>query len=125
MLPAPEGVQDTASQFLELAHRFATGRDPLKVGSEVALWLARPNGVELLTYDIVAEETLATAKLGPLQTFRLKPRPLANQRGNIVVELWFAPSLQYLPVRVLVTQGDGIFVDLLVETIEQASAAAP
>ena len=62
--------------------------------------------MELLTYDIVAEEMLDTPKLGPLQTFRLKPRPLANQRGNIVVELWFAPSLQYLPVRVLVTQGE-------------------
>lgn len=120
-LPAPEGVQDTASQFMELAHRFSTGRDPLKVGSEVALWLARPNGVELRTFDIVTEEMLDTPKLGPLKTFRLKPRPLANQRGNIVVELWFAPSLQYLPVRVLVTQGDGNFVDLMVETVEQTT----
>jgi len=47
-----------------------------------------------------------------------KPRPLANPRGNITAEMWFAPSLQYLPVRIRVATGDA-HVDLFVEKIEQ------
>jgi hypothetical protein len=117
--PKPEGVQDTASQFVELSHRFATGREVLKVGGEVSLWLARPNGVDLWTYDVVAEDTLQTPKLGAVQAFHLKPRPLANPRGPVMAEIWFAPSLQYLPVRILITQGDSTYVELIVEKIEQ------
>ena len=37
----PLGLQDTASQFVELARRFSTGRQALVVGAEVQLWLAR------------------------------------------------------------------------------------
>ena len=42
-----------------------------------------------------------------------------------MAELWFAPSLQYLPVRILITQGDNTFVDLIVEKIEQAPPIKP
>ena len=33
--------------------------------------------------------------------------------------MWFAPALQYLPVRIRVNMGTEAHVDLLVETIEQ------
>lgn len=114
----PPGVQDTASQFVELSHRFATGREALEVGRAVSFWMARPGQVDLWTYDIVARETLRT-KLGDIEAFHLKPRPIANPRGNITAEMWFAPSLQYLPVRIRVTMGDEAAIDLLVEGIEQ------
>jgi hypothetical protein len=115
----PEGVQDTASQFVELAHRFATGREKLEVGGTVSFWMARPSAVDLWTYDIVARETLQTQNFGPVEAFHLKPRPIANPRGNVHAEMWFAPSLQYLPVRIKVNMGEQAFVDLLVEKIEQ------
>lgn len=117
--PRPDGVQDTASQFVELSHRFATGREVLEVGRTVDVWLARPGGVELWTYDIAAREMLQTPHLGPVEAFHLKPRPLANPRGNVTAEMWFAPSLQYLPVRIRVNMGDTAHADLLVERIEQ------
>ena len=115
----PEGVQDSASQLVELAHQFASGRAQLEVGRPVSVWLARPGGVDLWTYDVVEQVTLATPRLGPVEAFHLKPRPLANPRGSIVAELWFAPRLQYLPVRIRISLGGDTFVDLLVETIEQ------
>ena len=118
VVPRPEGVQDTASQFVELSHRFASGRERLEVGRSVEVWLARPGHLALWTYDIVARETLETPALGPVEAFHLKPRPLANPRGNITAEMWFAPSLQYLPVRIKVNM-DPAYVDLLVESIEQ------
>ena len=44
---------------------------------------------------------------------------LARPRGPIQAEIWFAPTLQYLPVRIRITQGADSYMDLLVETIEQ------
>ena len=118
-VPRPQGVQDTASQFVELGHRFATGQDTLEVGRSVSLWLARPGGVDLWTYDIVGQETLQSPGLGGIEAFHLKPRQIANPRGNITAEIWFAPSLQYLPVRIRVAMGDATYVDLMVDKIEQ------
>ena len=124
-VPLPLLAQDTASQFVELGHRFSTGREVLQVGREVAIWLARPGGVDLWTYDVVGEETLRAGSLGNIAAFRLKPRPLANPRGNVTAEIWFAPSLQFLPVRVRITMGlehgNETFVDLMVDRIEQAA----
>jgi hypothetical protein len=119
ILPRPPGVQDTASQFVELSQRFATGREALEVGRAISFWMARPGAVDLWTYDVVKRETLTTGKLGEVEAFHLKPRPLANPRGNITAEMWFAPSLQYLPVRIRVNMGTEAHIDLLVETIEQ------
>lgn len=121
-LPQPPGVQDTASQFVELSHRFASGRETLEVGSQVSIWLARPFGVDLWTYDVLKLETLQTPEMGPVQAFHLRPRPIARPRGVIAAELWFAPSLQYLPVRVRIALGADNFVDLMVERIEQGAA---
>ena len=118
-VPRPTGVQDTASQFVELSHRFATGQETLEVGRSVALWLVRPGGVDLWTYDVVELETLQGGALGPIAAYHLRPRPIANPRGNITAEIWFAPSLQYLPVRIRVDMGSETFVDLMVEKIEQ------
>ena len=117
----PHALQDTASQFVELSHRFVSGREKLAVGSEVRFWLARPQGTSLWTYDVVAEETLQTPELGPVQAFHLRPRPIANPAGEITAEIWFAPSLQYLPVRVRIALGGDNFVDLIVDRIEQGA----
>lgn len=116
----PITVQDTASQFVELSHRFSTGVDTLKAGAEVRVWLARPGGLDFWTYDVLAPEILQTPTMGPIEAFQLKPRPLANPRGPIIAEMWFAPSLQYLPVRVRIALGGDNFVDLMVERIEQS-----
>lgn len=120
-LPRPEGVQDSASQFVALSHRFASAATPMAVGQSVQFWLARPGGADIWTYDVVEMETLATPRLGAIQAFHLKPRPLANPRGPITAEMWFAPTLQYLPVRIKVTLSEEAWVDLMVDKIEQSA----
>jgi hypothetical protein len=117
--PRPAGVQDTASQFVELGHRFAIGAVPLRVGTPVEVWLARPGGVDLWTYDVVGVESLQLAALGTVQAYHLKPRLIRGARGNITAEFWYAPALQYLPVRVRINMGDRDHLDLSVEEIEQ------
>mgnify|MGYP000863113750 FL=1 len=118
-LPRPAGVQDTASQFVALSHRFASGQQPLAVGEAVRFWMARPGAVDEWTYDVVERVPLQTPTLGVIDAFHLKPRPIANPRGNITAEMWFAPALQYLPVRIRINQGSEIHLDLLVDRIEQ------
>jgi hypothetical protein len=75
--------------------------------------------VDYWTYDIVERVVLQTPQLGAVEAFHLKPRPIANPRGNVTAEMWFAPSLQFLPVRIKVNMGEQNHVDLLVEKIEQ------
>ncbi|HYF17229.1 MAG TPA: DUF3108 domain-containing protein [Ramlibacter sp.] len=117
-IPRPAGVQDTASQFVELTHRFATGREVLEVGRAVTFWMARPGAIDLWTYDVAAREVLDT-RMGPIDAFHLRPRPIANPRGNITAEMWFAPALRHMPVKIRVRMGEEDFIDLLVEGIDQ------
>lgn len=115
----PADVQDTASQFVELGHRFATGRQTLALGQAITLSLARPGGVDAWTYDVVAQDLLQIPRLGEVPAWRLRPRALPQRRDNLSAEIWFAPSLQYLPVRIRLALGDEAEIDLKVETIEQ------
>jgi hypothetical protein len=85
----------------------------------VDVWLARPGGVDLWTYDVVGIEPLALDKLGTVAAYHLKPRTIANARGNITAEIWYAPSLQYLPVRIRINTGEADYLDLAVQAIEQ------
>lgn len=119
----PDEAQDTASQFVELGHRFATGRAALEVGKSVQMWLARPNMVAEWTYDIVALDTVKSTHLGEVPAYHLKPRPLDKPTGPITAEMWFAPSLQYLPVRIRITMNADTWVDMQIEKIEQVEQA--
>jgi hypothetical protein len=115
----PASVQDTASQFVELGHRFAHGRAKLVEGAIVHVWLARPGGLDAWVYDVGPAETLYLPHIGPVQAHHLTPRPQASPRGSMVAEMWFAPALQYLPVRIKLTLDKDAHLDLKVRKIEQ------
>lgn len=117
-VPRPPGAQDTASHFVELSHRYSSGKEKLEVGGQTSVWIARPGGVDLWFYDIVSIDSLATPRLGTVPAYHLKPRPIADARGDIYAEIWIAPTLQYLPVRIKITQGSR-WVDITVDRIEQ------
>jgi hypothetical protein len=85
----------------------------------VSFAMARPGGVDVWTYDIKEPEILDLGKLGKVQAFQLIPQPIMNARGSIVMEVWYAPNLQYLPVRIRINVNPTTFLDLVVETIEQ------
>ena len=108
------GVQDTASQFVQLTYVFSTRPDLLKVGDTVNIPLALPHKVDVWTYDVADEETLQTS-FGALPTLHLKPRRTAERRaGELSAEIWFAPQLRYLPVRIRIEQDAGTYLDLMI-----------
>jgi hypothetical protein len=88
----------------------------------VTLPLALPRRVENWLYDVVAEERLATP-VGEIPAFYLKPRREARRGNDLVVEIWFAPLLQYLPVRIRIRQDEDTFADLMLERLPQQSEA--
>lgn len=106
------GVQDTASQFVQLTWLFTTQPQLLKVGQALEFPLALPRRIDRWHYDVVAEETLYT-RVGELRTFHVKPRRESTRPGELTAELWFAPTLQYLPVRILIRHEGDTYVDLM------------
>ena len=107
------GLQDTASQFVQLTYVFSTRPELLRVGGTVDIPLALPHKVDVWTYDVVEEEVLGT-NFGPLPTIHLKPRRALPKLGELSAEIWFAPQLRYLPVRIRINQGPENFLDLLI-----------
>jgi Protein of unknown function (DUF3108) len=128
MREAPAGVQDSASQFVQLTWLFTTRPDLLRVGNRIELPLALPRRLYRLTYEVQGEERLHTP-LGELDTFYVKPRrDDARPRGELSVEVWIAPSLQYLPVRIRFQQDPDTFADLMLDAAPLQAApesAAP
>jgi hypothetical protein len=122
-LPRPSQLQDAASQFIQISRDFAQKHLPLQVGTAVPVTLARPGGVDEWVYDVVSLDTLNTG-LGEVQAYHLQPRPLAQARGPISVEMWYAPTLQHLPVRIRLTLNPETWLDLRLEGIEQSTAQA-
>ena len=107
------GVQDTASQFIQFTWMFGSQPERLRVGNSFEFPLALPRSMNRWTYDVAEEETLYTS-FGTLATFHLKPRRAVRRPGEWLVEMWFAPELRFLPVRIHIEQDAGTFVDLLI-----------
>jgi hypothetical protein len=114
-----EGAQDTASQFVQLVWLFRSQPQRLAVGQSVEFTLAFPRRVLRWTY-VVVERTSVPTPAGDVEAFHVKP-PRDATGGDWTTEMWFAPSLQYLPVRLLIRQDAQTYVDLAMEGLpEQA-----
>lgn len=114
-LEALPGVQDAASQFVQMTWLFTTRPELLRAGNTVTMPLALPRRMGRWVYDVLGQERLATP-IGELDTYHLKPRLGERRPGNeLSAEIWFAPSLQYLPVRIRIQQDAETFVDLVID----------
>jgi hypothetical protein len=79
----------------------------------MAFPLALPNRVDAWVYE-VAEQVVEQTPVGPLETLHVKPRRRA-EGGNLTAQMWYAPSLQMLPVRIRIEQDAETWVDLRLE----------
>ena len=128
--PRPAGVQDSASQFVQLSYLFSLKPELLAVGGSVSVPLALTRKIDTWTYDVVAAEPLFTP-FGEVASYHLKPRkagqavgPVASQASNdLTAEIWIAPSLQYLPARIRIRQDADTYIDMLIERKPQLAAA--
>ena len=107
------GVQDTASQFIQFTWMFGSQPERLRVGNTFEFPLALPRSMNVWVYDVAEEEVMHTA-IGPLNTFHLKPRRTVRRPGEWVVDMWFAPELRFLPVRLRIEQDANTYVELVI-----------
>lgn len=118
--PTMAGVQDEASLFVQLTWIFTTQPHLLTVGRTIDIPLALPRRVEVWQYDVLDEEVLRLP-FAEVPTVHVKPRRPARPGGDMTAEIWFAPQLQYLPVRILIRQDPETFVDLVLQRPPQQS----
>lgn len=107
------GIQDTASQFVQLTYLFQTHPELLRSGHQISIPLALPSNVSRWVYEVMRPEVIDTA-LGAVEAFQLKPKRAQVRHNDLKAEIWIAPSLQYLPVRIRIALDDNTFVDLLI-----------
>jgi hypothetical protein len=120
-VPRPSGVQDSASQFVQLTWLFTNQPELLQPGRTIEVPLALPRSVQPWVYEVLGVETLYTPA-GPVEAVHVKPQREAKPGGDLTAELWVAPSLQYLPVRMLIRQDAQTYMDLLIERLPQQAA---
>jgi hypothetical protein len=121
--PTVAGVQDTASQFVQLSWMFTLQPQLLRAGQTVEVPLALARRVDRWVYDVVGEEVL-DLPVGPIKAWYLKPRLQSKTNSDLSVETWFAPTLQYLPVRIRIRQDEASYIDLTLERLPQQVSAS-
>ena len=127
-LARPPGLQDSASQFVQMTWLFTTQPERLVPGHKVQMPLALPRHVEVWSYEVVGPVRLETP-VGPLETQHVRPQRPPREGasgggsggggGDLAAEFWVAPALQYLPVRILIRQDEETYVDLLLSRLPQ------
>lgn len=115
------GVQDAASQFVQLTYGFTLHPQRLARGTVIDVPLALPRSVSHWVYDVLDQETLYTP-FGAVDAVHLAPRRIAQPGGELTAEMWFAPSLAYLPVRIRIRQDEQTFIDLMIRRKPQLAA---
>jgi hypothetical protein len=106
------GVQDATSQFVQLSYLFTMQPDLLTRGRTIEMPLALPRNVDRWVYDVLDSETLYTP-FGHVDAVHLKPRRASRPGGDLTAEIWFAPTLAYLPARIRIQQDADTFIDLM------------
>ena len=116
-----EGRSETTAMSLPLQDRLSflynfafQQTSELKPGREIKITVTDGKGLARFQYSIAGTEVLKTAA-GDLETVHLvKQRENQDDKGT---ELWFASARDYLPVRILVIEKDGVRIDQVLTRI--------
>lgn len=110
------GAQDRVSVLFQLAAMLAGEPAKYPPATTITLPTVGPREAEVWLFTVEGEELLNLPN-GPVNTVKLSrnPRREFDQR----IEVWFAPTMGYLPVRFKITQANGDFVDQNLLRIEQ------
>ena len=110
---AGPGVQDRLSVFIQLGALLAADPGRFVPGTQLTLTTVSARAADRWTFTVEGPETLELPS-GPTPALKLQrlPRKDYDQKA----ELWVAPGLGYLPVRIRITQANGDFADLLLRS---------
>ncbi len=115
-VPLLKGAQDRLSVVMQISSLFAGDPTRFPLGTMLSFQTVSQREAEVWQFKVDNEETV-NLPYGDLPSIKLlrTPRRDFDQR----IELWLAPSLGYLPVRLRITNANGDFVDQLLRSVEK------
>lgn len=115
------GAQDRLGIFFQLAGLLAGQEAQSVIGKKIPIYTAGPREVDTWLFVVSAEEKLELP-LKTLLTLKLTREP--RKEFDKKIEVWFAPSMNYLPVRIKITESSGDFIDQQLKEINVSTKAA-
>jgi len=118
--PLLAGMQDRLSVFIQISGMLLAEPQRWGPGAVMNFNTTGARDTEPWAFQVAGTETLKMP-YGSIEAMRLvrQEQKQYDQR----VELWMAPTLEHLPVRIRITQTSGDQVDLLLRSKEPASAS--
>lgn len=102
------GAQDRLSLFLQIAGLLQARPQAYTSGQTIEMQVAGTGDADIWRFVLGDEVTLSLAA-GEVRARQIKRLP--RKEFDSTVEMWLAPDLQHLPVRLRVTQGNGDVAD--------------
>ena len=106
--PLTPGTQDQLSTLVQLGAMLGGSPGSFPEGTAIPFESVGPTSVESWVFKVGPQEKL-TLPGGPIAAIKLT-REAMGDYGNRA-EVWLAPSMGYLPVRIRLTESNGNFVD--------------
>jgi len=104
-----QGAQDRLSVFIQLGALLAAAPERYPVGTRIAMATVSARNVQEWVFTVEGPQTL---DLPVGQTPALKLQRLPREAGDQKAELWLGTALDYLPVRIRLSEDNGDFADL-------------
>ena len=102
------GAQDRLSLFLQIAGLLQARPQAYASGQTIEIPVAGTGDADIWRF-VVGDEVTLSLPAGEMRARQIKRLP--RKEFDSTVEMWLAPSLQHLPVRLRVTQGNGDVAD--------------
>ena len=111
-----KGAQDRLSVVMQIAALLSAEPDRYPVGTMLSFQTVATRDAEVWLFLVEKAETLQLP-YGDVPTIKINRKP--RKEFDQTIELWFAPSIDYLPVRLRVTNANGDFVDQQLRKVEK------
>ena len=117
--PLLKGAQDRLSVVLQLSTLLAGDPTRFPPGTMLSFQTVSQREAEVWQF-LVEQEELLQLPIGDVSAIKLNRKPRRDFDQHI--ELWLAPSLGYLPVRLRITNANGDMVDQLLRKAEKPAS---
>ncbi len=108
--PLQRGAQDQLSVFMQLASLLGGAGTSVTAGKAISMQAIGDRYAEQWSFHPSAPETVKLPS-GTLQAIKLTHEPTAERKQRL--ELWYAPTPHYVPVRIRITEANGDYLDLV------------
>ena len=116
--PLLKGAQDRLSVVIQIGSLIAGDPERFPLGTMLSFQTVSQREAEVWHF-LVEKEELLQLPFGEINAIKLNRKP--RREFDQQIEIWFAPTLGYLPVRLRITNANGDFVDQLLSKAEKPS----